>query len=148
MFCARHLRRSLPVLILAGLLVWQLSCEKKRQVRPGPFCGAWKMISGTYKGPNFTVQSTEENRLSYKVISQDHFAVVEMFKSNPDSMLFTAVGRYTYDDSTYTEFYEATNVPYQTGTKNIFRYKLEGNRWILDMKTEDMELHEVWERIQ
>ncbi len=137
-----------PGFWIVAFLIFLAACGGEKQVKPGPFCGAWKMIRGTYKGPNFSVQSTEENRICYKVISLDHFAVVEMFKDNPDSMLFTAVGHYQYDDSTYTENYEATNVPFQVGKKNVFRYRLENNRWYLDMKTEDMELHEVWERIQ
>ncbi len=141
-----HARTIRFLMLLVPVALLLVGCEKKPT--PGPFCGAWKMISGTYKGPNFTVDSNEENRICYKVLSQDHFAVVEMFKDKPDSLLFTAVGSYTFDDSTYTEYYEATNVPYQTGTKNVFRYKLDGDTWEIHMVSEDMELHEVWKRLR
>ena len=123
-----------------------LSCQKKEE---DPLNGAWKMVSGSYTGPEFQVDCTEADRICYKLISDDHFAVVEICPTNPDSNLFTAVGKYNMTDSIYTETYEATNVSYKIGTSLSFNYKLEEENtlWIIDVKQEDMELHEVWQRV-
>lgn len=139
--------------LLASLIViffaWGFSgpgCQTQERI--GPLCGAWKMVSGSYRGPDFQVNCSENDRICYKVLSRDHFAVVEIFPDNPDSMLFTAVGKYHLTDSLYVEEYEATNVPYKTGTSMTFKYKLENSRWIIETREKDMELYEEWERVK
>ena len=149
MVCKMYFIRRLSLLIFLSYLIFIIAgCQKKPE--HGALEGAWKMASGTYIGPSFKVECSEQDRLCYKVISKDHFAVVEVCPANPDSMLFTAVGIYSLSDSVYTEKYEATNVSYKIGTSMNFKYKLEENQmlWIIDAKEEDMELHEVWQRIQ
>lgn len=135
----------LLVVIILSFVVF-ISCQEK----VNPLNGAWKMVSGTYEGPEFKVECTGEDRMCYKVISDDHFAVVEICPANPDSNLFTAVGKYNLTESTYTEMYEATNVTYKIGTSLTFNFKLKEDNtlWIIEAKQEEMVLHEIWERVK
>ena len=129
------------------LFLLLISCKKENV---GTLEGAWKMVSGSYVGPNIQVECNEEDRMCYKVISKDHFAVVQVCPANPDSMFFAAIGRYSFNGSTYIESYEATNVSFRIGTSMTFTSKFEEdqNLWILEAKDQDMELYEVWERVQ
>jgi len=124
-------------------LMWALflSCTKKDKTT---LCGTWKMIEGNYKGPDFSVVTTEENRICYKILSQNHFSVVEMFTQNPDSQFFAAVGTYTLSDTTYTEHYEASNLPSKTGETLTFHSIVKDNKWTISLKANDLELHETW----
>lgn len=108
------------------------------------------MVSGKYVGPNFNLECSEQDRKCCKVISKDHFAVVQICPANPDSMFFAAIGKYSLSDSTYVEEYETTNVSYKIGTSMSFKSKFEEdkNLWIVEAKDDEMELYEVWQRVQ
>ena len=128
---------------LAFLLMWPLlfSCTNSEKNR---LCGTWRMIEGTYIGPDFSVTTTEEDRICYKIISQNHISVVEMYKANPDSQFFAAVGTYTLSDSTYTEYYEASNLPSKMGEKFEFHSIIEDKKWTIKLETDDLQLEETW----
>jgi hypothetical protein len=85
-------------------------------------------------------------RLCYKILSDDHFAVVEMYKSKPESLFFAAVGQYTLDDTVYTEILEGCNVPAEVGRTNVFHSQIDDNTWRIYMKRQDVELDETWVR--
>ena len=129
------------------LIFLMIACQKKEE---DSLSGAWKMVSGSYVGPAIQVECNEEDRMCYKVIGKDHFAVVQVCPANPDSMFFAAIGKYSLSDSTYVEEYEATNVPYKIGTSMSFKSKFEEdkNLWIVEAKDDEMELHEVWQKVQ
>lgn len=128
--------------ILSIIVLIVPSCQQK----PDIFKGTWIMVEGDYNGPDVQIVTTEENRMCYKILSDGHFAVVEMYRAKPDSQFFAAVGRYQFDDSTFTETYDACNVGYKVGSSNRFSYKMEGDRWRLKMHTSEMQLNEVWLR--
>lgn len=130
------------VAILSIIVLILASCQQK----PDLFKGTWIMVEGDYQGPDVRMSTTEENRICYKILSDGHFAVVEMCRAKPDSQFFAAVGRYSFDDSTFTETYDACNVGYKVGSSNRFSYKMEGDRWRLEMHTSEMKLNEVWIR--
>ncbi len=117
------------------------SCTTKNQL---DVCGTWRMVEGVYIGPDFKVTTNAENRICYKILSGDHFAVVEMYAYNPDSMFFAAVGSYTIEDSTYTEIYEASNVPTKIGEKMVFHSVIENKTWKISLKKDDLHLEETW----
>ena len=117
-----------------------LSCSKSRS----DICGTWRMVEGTYVGPDFSVTTDAESRICYKVISDDHFAVVEVYADNPDSMFFAAVGSYKLDDSTYTETYEASNVQTKIGEKMEFQSNLKEKTWKISRIKDDLHLEETW----
>jgi hypothetical protein len=110
--------------------------------------GTWKMISGKYMMPSGSVDLDIDNRLCYKIISDDHFAVVEMYKSNPESLFFAAVGKYTLEGDIYAETLEGCNIAADVGRTNVFHSELSEEGWRITMKREDMELDETWEKIR
>ncbi|NOY57970.1 MAG: hypothetical protein GXO75_03420 [Calditrichaeota bacterium] len=126
-------------LVLLGLFF--AGCKKEDKT---VLCGTWKMTSGKYVGPGFSTTLDETNRISYKILSQNHFAVVEMYHDNPDSQFFSAFGTYNFTDSSYTEHYEACNIPSKVGQSLKFKSKVENGKWIIQLKNEGMELNETW----
>ncbi|RMD95427.1 MAG: hypothetical protein D6813_00385 [Calditrichaeota bacterium] len=131
-----------PILLLLFLF---FACEKQKT---NPFEGAWKMIKGTYSSDDTKIETTEEQRFCIKIMGPKYFAVVEMFKHNPDSLFFAAVGTYEFTKDKYIEKYTASNVGYQIGSKRTFDYTLENDLWTLTGKEKDMELYEEWMRIK
>lgn len=117
-----------------------LSCSKTKP----EICGTWRMVEGTYVGPDFSVTTDSENRICYKVISEDHFAVIEVYADNPDSMFFAAVGSYTLNDSTYIETYEASNVQTKIGEKMQFHSSISDKVWKIKRIKDDLHLEETW----
>jgi len=124
--------------ILTSFLLF--SCAKKEQ----NVCGTWKMIEGNYEGPDFSVKTDAEKRICYKILSENHFAVIEMYMDNPDSMFFAAVGTYQLLDSTYIETYEASNVPTKIGEKMEFHSTLHDKTWKISLNKDDLFLEETW----
>lgn len=124
-------------LVLACLV---FSCSRKKP----NVCGTWRMVEGYYDGPNFQAKTNTDIRICYKIISESHFAVIEMYSDNPDSMFFAAVGSYEIDDSTYTEIYEASNVPTKIGEKMVFQSSIENNTWKIKLNRDDLSLDETW----
>ena len=125
------------------LLIWPLlfSCSNKDKTR---LCGTWRMVEGIYSGPDFSVTTTQEERICYKILSENHFSVIEMFKANPDSQFFAAVGTYSLSDSTYTEYYQASNIPSKVGEKFEFHSVIQDNKWTIKLKAKDLQLEETW----
>lgn len=128
--------------IVTFLLMWLLlfSCVSNDP----KVCGTWKMVEGTYIGPDFSVTTTTDNRICYKILSENHFSVIEMFTDNPDSQFFAAVGTYKLSDSTYTEYYEASNLPSKTGETLTFHSVIEDKKWTISLTSDDLRLEETW----
>lgn len=134
-------------LSLVAILILVNGCAQQKS---GPLEGAWKMVSGTYTDlkTNQEIAMEKTGRFCIKVMSDTHFSVVEMFKENPDSLFFAAVGTYQLTDDHYVETYQASNVGYQIGTSREFVYNLEGDRWTIMRSQEDMELRETWVKVE
>ena len=86
--------------------------------------------------------------MCYKIISENHFAVVEVYADNPDSMFFAAVGAWHLKDSIYTEIYEASNVPTKIGEKMEFHSVISANTWQISSSKDDLSLEETWVHIK
>ena len=140
--------------IVYGLLIILMvlpGCQRPSGINrlhlEGPLCGTWLMENATYTGSDLKVTVTSDERTCYKLMSGEHFAVIEMYKANPDSQFFAAVGTYETTDSTYTEYYEASNTPAKVGTKMVFKYELQGDLWTIENQTSGMTMVEHWERV-
>lgn len=135
------------VLCFFALLAF-LNCARQSET---PIEGTWQMVSGTYTdiANTVTITTDESKRFSLKVVGPKHFAVVEMFKENPDSLFFAAVGTYKIKGNKYIETYEASNVGYQVGTSREFEFGVTGGRWKIKSvgSDSDMALDEVWARL-
>ncbi|MBN2410066.1 hypothetical protein JXQ31_00145 [candidate division KSB1 bacterium] len=137
----------LHILIIALFIFFLVLLQCQGQKERSLMCGTWRMIEGTYEGPGMKVVYDKDERICYKLISEEHFAVIEMFKDNPDSLFFAAVGAYSWDDTSYTEFYEASNDPAKVGESLTFQSSVKGFIWKISLEQESLTLDETWERI-
>jgi hypothetical protein len=137
----KHLFSMLAILLLVN------GCTKEKS---SPLEGTWKMVSGTYTDlqSNQKIETDESERFCIKIMSGNHFAVVEMFKDNPDSLFFAAVGTYEVSGNRYIETYSASNVGYQVGTSREFSFTLDSNNWTITRSQEDMDLREIWVKVE
>lgn len=128
------------IALVVVLLIFVLGCSTDKP----RVCGTWRMVEGTYVGPDFTVLTNEENRICYKILSDRHFSVIEMYPDNPDSNFFAAVGTYSLTDSVYIERYEASNIPSKMGEEFVFQSQVKDKTWKISLASEDMTLKETW----
>jgi len=129
----------------ALLLQLSLGCQAPESRN---LCGTWRMVQGKYSGPELQVSQDENTRICYKILSEDHFAVIEMFPHNPDSLFFAAVGKYDLKGSVYREHYTASNVSSKVGQTLEFTSEVKGDVWHISLQTVEMTLTETWQRIQ
>jgi len=138
----------LYVLIIALFVFLFVLLQCQGQKERSKMCGTWRMIEGSYEGPGVKVVYDKDERLSYKLISEEHFAVIEMYKANPESLFFAAVGTYTWDDISYTEHYEASNDPAKVGQTLTFQSSVKEFIWKISLEQESLRLEETWEQIE
>jgi len=137
----------LYILIIALLVIFLVLLQCQGQKERSQMCGTWRMIEGTYEGPGLRVVFDKNERICYKIIGEEHFAVIEMFKHNPDSLFFAAVGTYTWDDTSYTEHYAASNDPAKVGESLTFQSSVKSFIWKISLEQEALTLDETWERM-
>jgi hypothetical protein len=153
------------MVLLIGTL---LSCapEKKNKLE-----GVWELVSAKYTIPDTTYESTQANWTQIKLITKSHFAFVGEKPNRPhhkgwgtDSERLAAAdaflaggGTYTLEGDTYTEHVEYFLTPNYVPVSMSFKCQVEGDQWILTGKLPtkslgiadyDMELYEVWNRIE
>ncbi len=129
-----------------------MSCQPKpgEVMLKGPLCGTWRMIEAQYASGEISGTIDGEERICYKLMSGEHFAVIEMYKANPDSQFFAAVGTYTLGEGTYTEYYEASSSPARVGTHLTFKSEIVENQWTIEIEASERTegyLKETWELV-
>ena len=134
------------VIVLVSIVCLVLSCSSVKET--ATLEGTWQMVSGRYETPTNTVICDKDTRLCYKLIGENHFSVVEMYRANPDSAFFAAVGRYTLDDNKYIEILEGCNNANMVGDVNVFESTLTKDEWRIYRKTDDSILDETWIRVK
>jgi len=121
--------RSIYYVFVALLYLLMVSCGKMQE---RPLQGTWQMTEGIYTTSSGKVIIDGDKRLCYKILGDDHFAVVEMYRSKPDSLFFAAVGQYSVKDTTYTEILEGCNVAADTPSAiNAFLVFTNNLIWLL-----------------
>jgi hypothetical protein len=133
----RILRCSWLVVILLA------ACQPVPQ--RGPLEGAWEMVSGRYTttNPDTTIEVT---RSQIKILTATHFA----FGRQSELGAFAGGGRYTLQDSTYTEIVEYHSDTLAIDQTLPFNYRLEGDSlWYHSGNIgPTVYLEEVWRRIE
>ncbi len=136
--------KSLPIVFLVSVISILATCGGHADRR---LCGTWRMISGKYSGPDFEIRENDATRMCYKILSENSFAVIELYPNNPDSLFFAAFGHYEMSDTGYTEIYEASNVPSKIGSRLHFHSRFKDKEWKISLKTAELSLDETWMRI-
>ena len=130
-----------PAVLLLIALPFLAACSPQSEERT-PLEGAWEMTSGTYTTPDTT---TEVTTPQVKILTDTHFA----FGRQNEFGAFAGGGRYTLDDSTYTEIVEYHSDTLAAGNTLVFKYRLEGDSlWYHSGNIgPNFYLEEVWQRI-
>jgi hypothetical protein len=139
------MRKTNFLLVTFLLILILLSCNKTEEQK---LCGTWHMCSGSYNGADFSINVQEDIRISYKILSEDHFTNFEVFVNNPDSIIFAAIGTYEFKDSIYVEHYKASNIPNKENETARYHSILKDGNWILTLFKEDLSVEETWCRIE
>ena len=155
----------LPMGLLLALLV---NCAGERESK---LEGVWELVSAKYTSPDTTIVTTPTDWKQIKVITKSHFVFVGQepvrgkFRGIPtDAELLAAArtffaggGTYTLVGDTYTENLQFFFNPNYVGHSVPYKCQMEGDRWIqsgiypaksIGLKEHDMELYEVWKRIE
>ena len=134
--------KTIILFTVCALLI--VSCSK---CGDNQLCGTWRLVQANYSGPDFELSINENSRICYKILSEQHFSVVEMYPQNPDSFFFAAVGTYSLNDTSYVETYEASNMSAKVGEKVHFHSIVEGDKWRIRGADENLKINETWIRV-
>lgn len=120
---------------LALIIMFMMSCRSeavKDEVKPNPMIGTWQLLIGTLieKGDTTSTDYTK-NTSFIKIINNTHFAFLQhdLDKGKgKDSAVFVAGGgRYSLDDSLYTEHLEYCNAREWEGNDFKFTISIKGD---------------------
>jgi hypothetical protein len=113
-----------------------------------PLVGTWKMVSGTMKSGDSTINDDMTKMESMKIVTPTHFAVFAKSTSTGD-IAHAGAGTVKVEGNTYTE-----TITYATGTGNKypmiakFTYELSGDRWHIKGGFDTYTFDEIWERVK
>ncbi|MBL7111574.1 MAG: hypothetical protein ISS19_06505 [Bacteroidales bacterium] len=127
--------------IIPALLFIILSCYCQKN---NELAGAWEMKYQNFVTPDTSVERTQFENPSIKVLSKGYFSFcAESGRGH--------TGKYYYDGKTYTEVVKYGYNQELVNQTNEFKSKLEGDKWHITGKImlngRDVELEETWQRI-
>ena len=138
----KKLCRSFSVLVLVVLAT---GCAST----PNPLVGTWEMVSNDGRWLDTAEDPDLTRTRNVKVLNETHFAFGHQ---HPDGHIDAGGGRYTYADSTYTEFIEYHFAPRLVGMAIPFDCRLEDDLWYhsADAVVDGIriEIHEIWRRVE
>ena len=110
------------------------------------FSGTWELISGEYIDNEGSLKDYGElNLRSLKVITQTHFSFVTM---SGDKFWSSGAGTFTYTSSEYIEAPLFTSFNSPKGTKYVFKYKFDGDKWFSSRWEDGKRIeYEVWKKV-
>ena len=127
------MKKKIGFIMVSGLLVSCSASVHRQEVNSDklPIAGTWKLISGTIIEKGDTTVTFYDKNLSFiKIINDTHFAFLnhdlKKGKDTATAAYSSGGGRYTLQDSTYTEHleycsdrqWEDNNFPFTISIKN------------------------------
>lgn len=121
--------RFLPIVIIFA------SCNNNIQKEPLPITGTWQLQTGTLIEKNdTTVTDYTQNKRFIKIINDSHFAFMghdlNKGKDSANAFFSAGGGKYTFKDSTYTEFLEYCNARDWENNKFEFTVRIHNDTLI------------------
>lgn len=148
MDCAKGMR--LPLLIMAATLVATTARPADPKEKPNAenkLVGTWKLVSAKYGGQDFVF---EEGITTLKHVTPTQFMWASFDKTG--KVTRSAGGDYTLEGEVYEETPEygiSSDFDEIKGKAQVFKWKLEGNKWYHKGKLSNgLTIEEVWERVQ
>lgn len=117
------------------IIVSLISCTTAtKQYTPKPIEGSWQLITGTLIEKGDTVVTDYTKNISFiKIINDTHFAFLQhdLNKSKDSTAVFASGGgKYTVNDSLYTEYLEYCNAREWEGNDFKFSYIIKNDTLI------------------
>lgn len=117
------------------IIVSLISCTTAtKQYTPKPIEGSWQLITGTLIEKGDTVVTDYTKNISFiKIINDTHFAFLQhdLNKGKDSTAVFASGGgKYTVNDSLYTEYLEYCNAREWEGNDFKFSYVIKNDALI------------------
>ena len=110
--------------------------------------GTWKLISGKATQDASTFPYDNKTLDAIKIVTPTHFAVFSQ-KVSDTAFQHASTGTAEMDDKNYTEHLLYDNNKDMVGKTAKFTYRLEGDKWYIKGKIDNMVmLEEVWQRVK
>jgi hypothetical protein len=140
-------RRCLMSPILPFILLLSFGASVLAQPAQG-IVGTWEFVSAkTTREDGTTAEFTTHDLRSTKILNQTYFCVVT--RNADGSFRHTNVGPYDLEGDLYTETLEYSTNPNWTGSKAVYKSKVEGDLWYIDTLGDALPRRgEVWRRVQ
>ena len=108
--------------------------------------GAWEIVYSKYTSTDTTIERTQIENPSTKILTSTHFAFG--WQSDDGKEVWSGGGRYTLDGDTYTEIIEYHSAPELVGKSISFNCRLEGDKWYNSGNLLGYQMLEIWRRIK
>jgi|GEM_PF-4790356 len=132
--------------ILVGIAV--LSCTTQQTPEKednNTLEGVWKLVSGEWSMQDSVITfpgSDLKGVKSYKCLGKTTFAIVG--QDTASDMHWAHAGKYRTAGDTYVEYFEITKNINRIGDSAVYKYTLDGDKWIISSDR----LKEEWKRIE
>jgi len=127
------MKKILVVLVLSVLLIACKNQTENKEMVKNPIIGTWELISSTtIENDNVGTLEMNQKRM-IKVINKTHFAFFNHDVNKGQGSLASFIsggGKYTLNDSIYTEYLEFCNFREWEGNQFDFTIKIKGDTLI------------------
>ncbi len=136
-------------LVLTFAAVLTIACSNpKKDTREYPLQGAWEITYSKFVSPDTTVEKTQFDKPTVKLLTKKHFAFGNQSGTNK---VWGGGGEYTYDGDIYTEYIKYHGASNYDGQSFKFKSTLKGDLWTISITvkndTLNIESTETWKRI-
>lgn len=107
--------------------------------------GSWELVSIASDAPAFDLEEDYEEAPTLKILNKTHWMFI---RQSSDRFIHSQGGRYTLEDSVYTEIVEYSALPSNIGRSYEFTCRVEGDSiWHHVGGLGDNRYNEIWRRV-
>ncbi len=120
------------------------------QLPANPLEGSWEYVTRRLIYADTVVTESLHPGPSKKILNSTHFAFGRqtIVKGEPQEDVYAGGGRYTLEDSVYTEYIEYHSSVGMVGQTVQYNSRIEGELWFMSGDIGDFILEEVWRRVE
>ena len=131
------------ILILFCVLI--IACNNPRtMVNNNPYAGAWELVYTKSVTADTTIERTQFDNRSVKLLTQLHYA---FGRQDGENMIRGGGGEYLYHDSVFTTYPAYHSTSSAVGATLRWKSTIKGDLWTIQMDTLNTKFTETWKRI-
>jgi hypothetical protein len=128
---------------LAFIAVLIIACNNpKNDVKENPLQGAWEITNTKYVTPDTTIEKSQFDNPTVKLLTKKHFA---FGSQSGENKIWGGGGEYSLVGDTYTEIVKYHGISKAVGMTVKYKSTLDGDLWTITRL--DMNATETWKRI-